>query len=195
MPIRATVANRETLGISGLNPDIPERRMRVWLGDIAEAIHLRIAKDFENERGAGKALGRVTDAHEQRKAIDGADPRRGHMFGDLQDALDQGGFDSISAITRGRVSIKFDENKLINRVDHAEWYAKAKVSGKRLLIVLPVDARAAEKFLKAREAEWLAGTATRSRRGTGRAATAVAARRAGRRGARALLRGIRRLVG
>lgn len=190
MPIRVTVANEETLVATGLPSEIPAERWRVWLDDIAETIEARIAKDFEKERGAGKPLGQVSDEHEQRKAIEGADLRRGHMFGDLQDALDEGGFARVSRVVRERAGIKFDENRLISRVAHAEWYAESKVKGGRLLVVLPGDAKKAEAFLNARAREFARGAETRTRR-AGRTTSRREARRLGARAARALLRALR----
>lgn len=160
MPIRATVANKETLTLSGWPDDIPPGRIMLWCQDIGLIIEERIALDFEKERAAGKALGGVTSEHEQRKAADGLDLRKGHMYGDLQFGIDQGGFSRVT-VTNGKAFIKFDERVLDNRVPHAIHYRTQKVKGDRILVVLQKDATEAAKYLRARVREWQQGTETR----------------------------------
>jgi hypothetical protein len=148
MKVSARVLNRDQLVVI-VPPDVPQRTLREWGEDIAKIVDERIATDFENERGAGKALGGVSEEHEQRKAVDGLDLRKGHMHGDLQDALDRGGYRRVS-VRRGRIDIEWLEQDLYADVPHAEPYAEAKVRGGLLLAVLKRDAQAAEQYLRAR---------------------------------------------
>jgi len=190
MPIRASVTNAETLTINGLDSVIPQKQWKVWLEDVAELIHERIAKAFENESAAGKALGRNLSSTTQAKATEGADLRRGHMFGDLQDGLDRGGYDTISQ-SKTRAIIKFDQNKLYNIVPHALYYARTKVAGHRILVVLQRDARMAEKYLTARAKEYAQGIERTGRRST--RSRREATRRAGNKILDAVVRFLRRL--
>lgn len=151
--MRVAIQNRESLIVTGLPAEMPRGLLRDLAEDIAGHIEERIAEDFERERGAGKALGSVSDAHEQRKARDGLDLRRGHMYGDLQDALNVGGNTRIT-LARGTIRIVFDEDSLRATVEHAEYYAESKVQGGRLLVPLPKDAAWAEHYLRGRIAEW-----------------------------------------
>lgn len=166
MALFASVQNNATMVVTGLDPEIDGERWRVWLEDVAELIEQDIAKAFDAEKAAGKALKEVSEDHEQRKARDGLDLRLGHMYGELQDELDIGGFFKVGIVRAGRVLIRFDENALYARVAHAEWYARDKVHGGRILKVLPKHAGMATDYLRKRHAEWAAGTAIRRRRAT-----------------------------
>lgn len=148
MSVRATVLNKDRLVIH-VPADTPLTLMRQWGEDVAEIVDARIAKDFENERGAGKALAGVTVEHEQRKARDGLMLEKGHMYGDLQDALDSGGFWRV-IVRRGRIDITWREGDLQNAVPHAGYYAEQKVRGGKLLIVLKKDAATAQRYINAR---------------------------------------------
>lgn len=148
MSVSVRVINRDQL-VAIVPADVPLRQLREWGEDIAKIVDERIATDFENERGAGKALGGVSEEHEQRKAVDGLDLRKGHMHGDLQDALDRGGYWRVT-VRRGRIDIEWLEQDLYADVPHAEPYAEAKVRGGLLLAVLKRDAQAAEQYLRAR---------------------------------------------
>lgn len=189
MPIRATVSNKATMTVTGLSDDVPANRWTLWLGDVGDIIGERIAKDFDNERGAGKSLVGVTDEHEQRKARDGLDLRLGHMYGDLQAELDQGGLFTVGPVVNGRATITFDEERLYSRLPHARYYVKdmSKVRGGRLLVVLAKDVTVAERYLRARESEWLQGGGT-SRRERGPRTPRSGLARVGREAARLVFR-------
>lgn len=146
--VSAHVMNKSRLVVK-VPPGIPDHLLKQWGEDLAEIVEDRIARDFERERAAGKALKGVSSDHVQAKARDGLDLRKGHMYGDLQDALDNGGFAKVQA-KRGRIDITWNENDLISRVPHAEYYAEAKVPGQRILIVLAKDATQARQYVNAR---------------------------------------------
>lgn len=158
--MRASIPNPEQLSVSNLDPTIPKDRWETWLQDVAALVEERIARDFERERGAGKALGAISDEHEQRKARDGLELERGHMTGDLQAELDAGGFASVVVVS-SRGDIRFDQEKLYARAPHARYYAEDKVQGGKILTFLRKDATAAEAYLKARVSEWQRGKSTR----------------------------------
>lgn len=162
--IRATVANRRSLLITGLNPLIPQAMVRDWLGDVAELVDQRIAADYENSMAAGRALRANTEATIERKAAEGLDTRTGHATGNLQDHLNQGGYWSIGAMNARTVAINWDEDRLRADVDYAEFVAEAIVRGGLILAVLQKDARMAERYLAAREADWQRASTGASRR-------------------------------
>lgn len=146
--VSATVLNRSRLVVT-VPPDVPVADLKDWGEDIAEITQDRIARDFDREYGAGKALKGVTDEHEQRKARDGLLLTKGHMTGELQSELDAGGFARVQA-RKGRIDITFDEQELYSRAPHAEHFVQQKVSGKRLLVPLQKDARQAEQYVRER---------------------------------------------
>lgn len=153
--IRATVVNGATMQIAGMNPAIPRRDVREWLEDVAELADQRIAKDWSNERAAGRAMAANTEATDQRKAAEGLELKVGTATGNLQDHLDRGGYWTIGAIAGGRATITWDESALQADVEYAEYVADLKVSGDRILVLLQKDARMAEQYLRDREADWL----------------------------------------
>ena len=184
MTLTAAVTNPELMTVQGLPEGIPRDRWQTWLEDIASIIEERIAKDFDSERGGGKALKPISDAHEQRKARDGLELDRGHMYGDLQAELDAGGFADVRVAAK-TASIKFNQEELYGRAPHARYYAEQKVHGGQILTFLKRDAQAAARYLNERAAEWRAGEATRTTKGRRQGA---AARRTGARVARTVLR-------
>lgn len=188
---RALIQNRNTLVISDLPDDLPVARLRLWAGDIAQHVEERIADDFDDEEAAGVALEDYGDEHAQRKARDGLDMRKGHMYGDLQNELDIGGFYKISVVRGGRVLIRLDEGQLQRRVGHAKYYAKQKVKGGKILVFLQKDVQYAVNYMSARVREWRAGAAIRARRQPSR--DRVAAQQ-GARLVRKIARGVFRLV-
>lgn len=160
--MNAHAVNEETLVVSGIDREIPVATLKVWGEDIAEITEATIAEDFADEMAAGKPLAPVSDAHEQRKARDGLDPRHGHMTGELQDQLDAGGFARVTA-SPGRITVKFDEGILHSRYDVSEWYAESKVHGGRILTVLPKHAKAAQSYVSDRVADYKRGQARKRR--------------------------------
>lgn len=164
--------------VTGLDNSIPTERWRVWGEDIAALVEERIATEFDRERGAGKALGGISEEHEQFKAREGYELERGHMTGDLQAELDAGGFASVVLIGE-RMDIRFDQERLYARVPHARYYAEEKVQGGKILVFLQKDTRSAVEYLNARVAEWQRGQATREgtgRRQAGNATSAILSR-------------------
>jgi len=147
--VRASQQNHQRLVITIDGPDLPPSLLEAWGEDIAEITDARISEDFEDERGAGKSLKGVTDEHEQRKARDGLLLTKGHMTGDLQDALDAGGFWRVRA-SGNRIDIEWREQDLYSRVPHAEHYAEQKVWAKRILYILNKDAVAARRYIEDR---------------------------------------------
>ncbi len=152
--IRATVVNKRTLLIVGIDPQIPRAVVRDWLGDVAEQVDQRIAADFESERAAGAALRANQQATTEHKAAEGLDLRRGHATGNLQDHLDKGGYWAIGAMNTRSVAIHWNEDRLQADVDYAEFVAQAIVRGGRILAVLQKDARMSERYLAERESDW-----------------------------------------
>lgn len=166
MTLHAAVASEETLTVTGLRSvdgerPIPNDRWNAWLSDVGQIVEERIARDFDAERGAGKSLGSISDEHEQRKAREGLDLEKGHMYGDLQAELDAGGFASVT-VASGTASISFDQEALYARAPHARYYAEQKVRGGKILVFLKRDGAAATKYLNARVAEWQRGEQTRT---------------------------------
>jgi hypothetical protein len=151
MTVQAFVINKDQI-IVRVPPDVPVSELQTCGEDIAEIIDERIASDFANERAAGKALGGISEEHEQRKARDGLMLEKGHMTGDLQDALDSGGFWRVTA-RRGRIDIEWREDDLYGAVPHAEPYAETKVSGGKILVVLTKDAKTAQDYVRERMAD------------------------------------------
>lgn len=147
--VRASQQNHQRLIITIDGPDLPPGLLQEWAEDVAEITDERLASDFEDERASGKPLKGVTDEHEQRKARDGLLLTKGHMTGDLQDALDSGGFHRIR-VSGNRIDIEWLEDRLYSRVPHAEHYAEQKVWAKRILYVLPKDAVAARRYIEDR---------------------------------------------
>lgn len=182
--IRATITGGSTLAISGLNPEIPRRDVQDWLGDVAEQVDERIAKDWSNERAAGRKMPANTEATDQRKAREGLELKVGTATGNLQDHLDSGGYWTIGAVSRGRATIRWDESKLQGDVGYAEYVAQLKVQGGAILVLLAKDARMAERYMADRQNDWEAArTRSEGRRDT-RSSTAAASRKRGRLGAR-----------
>lgn len=145
--VRASQQNHQRLIIQIDGPEIPASLLQAWGEDVAEITDARIAGEFEDERGAGRRLKGVTDEHEQRKARDGLLLTRGHMYGDLQDALDTGGFWRVRA-GGNRIDIEWREQDLYSRVPHAEHYAKQKVWAGRILYILNKDAQEARRYIQ-----------------------------------------------
>jgi hypothetical protein len=177
--IRASITGGSTLTISGLNPEIARREVQDWLGDVAEQIDERIAKDWSNERAAGRKMPANTEATDQRKAAEGLSLKVGTATGNLQDHLDSGGYWTIGAVSRGRATIRWEESKLQGDVGYAEYVAERKVRGGQILVLLAKDARMAERYMADRQNDWEAARRrTEGRRDTKPATTSASRTRA-----------------
>lgn len=177
--IRARIVNGYILNVSGLDPSIPRREVQEWMGDVAEQVDERIAADWDRERAAGFKMPANDPATTERKAAEGLDTKVGTATGNLQDHLDSGGYWKVGPVSRGRVTVTWDEAKLQRDVGYAEYVAELKVRGGRILAVLQKDARMAERYLEDRERDWARAQERKTARSGGRTVAPAARRRSG----------------
>ena len=135
--IKARVKSSFVIEVTGLDESIASKATwRAALDEMGLALQERISESFSKERVAGNSqLKTNTAAWNREKARLRLDSRRGHASGALQSSLDGARLFVISAIRRGKATIKFLEARLHGRVPYSEYYESAKVRRAGILVV------------------------------------------------------------
>lgn len=148
---KARKVNLETMVVTGFQPDTTKKQLKTAGNKYAIWLQLQIANLYSKEKSVGGKLEKNSKEWNEFKKTHGFEPKRGHMTGDTQDAVDRSKLYTIDI--RGtkkklKVVIVMKKKLLYDEVPYIEFYEKNKVPNDIIMALKPGWARNAGRFFK-----------------------------------------------